>query len=174
MTMSSCMRPCWVHSTPCSIPGLAMRDSVSSSPWLKTEEASSRSSRRCRVFRMSSEEVPDIPDALPDYARLWSAAGDPDCVQCVGVGHIECPVCQGKGFYTMEIFSTVSSDTCRMCMGRKKIPCPTCKQMLYKSVIWWDVRQKAISMVPSMARSLTHLSSLLFVFSILGGLSGRF
>lgn len=36
------------------------------------------------------------------------------------------------------MLDTVSSAQCRMCRGGREVPCPSCRQVVYKSVVWWD------------------------------------
>ncbi|CAN8074130.1 unnamed protein product [Agarophyton chilense] len=78
------------------------------------------------------EEV-DLP-----VPNAFEVSGEPGCIQCSGKGEIDCPVCDAKGFYSINLMDTVSSSSCRLCMGRRTIPCPSCRQIVYKSVLWWD------------------------------------
>lgn len=69
---------------------------------------------------------------------LFEIGADENCVQCIGKGEIECPLCMGKGFTSMRMMDVVSSSTCRLCHGRCIAPCPTCREEVYRSVLWWD------------------------------------
>eukprot|EP00177_Eucheuma_denticulatum_P002932 GFKZ01005267.1.p2 GENE.GFKZ01005267.1~~GFKZ01005267.1.p2 ORF type:complete len:196 (-),score=14.60 GFKZ01005267.1:994-1581(-) len=75
---------------------------------------------------------------LPNLKELFAGAGHPDCPQCDGDGVITCPVCDGKGYIAMTMMDTTSSTQCRMCRGSRVIPCPSCRDIVYKSVVWWD------------------------------------
>jgi hypothetical protein len=66
------------------------------------------------------------------------AGADPNCTQCKGNGEIECPVCDSKGFVSLEMMNTVSATQCRLCQGRRIVPCPTCRTVIYESIVWWD------------------------------------
>ena len=85
-----------------------------------------------------SDDVDASDLTLPNLRELFEGAGRPGCEQCDGEGEIECPVCAGKGFFSLSMMDTVSSAQCRMCRGQRNIPCPTCRDMVYKSVLWWD------------------------------------
>lgn len=76
--------------------------------------------------------------SLPDLQKLFYEGGDPNCDHCKGAGVITCPVCEGKGYYSVTLMDITSSSTCRMCRGRRVIPCPTCREMVFKSIMWWD------------------------------------
>jgi hypothetical protein len=71
-------------------------------------------------------------------AAVARSGADPHCAQCKGSGEIECPVCDTKGFVTIDMMNTVSAVQCRLCQGRRIIPCPTCREIIYKTILWWD------------------------------------
>jgi hypothetical protein len=74
----------------------------------------------------------ELPESFPSYSHwLNLPKGRPECEQCRGAGEILCPVCEGKGYYALEILGTVSAGQCGMCRGTKKCPCPTCKEHIY-------------------------------------------
>lgn len=86
----------------------------------------------------STDDIEASDLALPNLRELFEGAGKPDCEQCSGKGEIQCPVCNAKGFITLTMMDTTSSSQCRMCRGQRIVPCPTCREMVYKSVLWWD------------------------------------
>ncbi|KAI0566713.1 Heat shock protein DnaJ [Gracilaria domingensis] len=106
----------------------AQPSSDSSSDETKSESASG-------LPEQAEEDDDEVQITIPN---AFEVSGDPDCVQCTGNGEVDCPVCNGTGFFTLTIMETVSSSQCRMCSGRKIIPCPTCRQIVFKSVLWWD------------------------------------
>lgn len=75
---------------------------------------------------------------LPILKELFTGAGRPGCVQCDGKGVIPCPVCDAKGYIALTMMDTTSSAQCRLCRGGRSVPCPTCREIVYKSVVWWD------------------------------------
>lgn len=84
-------------------------------------------------------EDTDVSDlSLPDLKQLFSSEGEPGCVQCEGKGEVVCPICMGKGYFSLTMMDTTSATTCRMCRGRRIIPCPTCREIVFKSIMWWD------------------------------------
>lgn len=73
-----------------------------------------------------------LPESFPSFSSwLQTPKGRSDCEQCHGAGEICCPVCEGKGYYVLEMFGTVSAGQCGMCRGKKKCPCPSCKEHVY-------------------------------------------
>lgn len=105
----------------------APADSSEPDPQSKEKEESARD---------LDDEASDL--ALPILKELFAGAGKPGCEQCDGKGTIPCSVCDGKGYIALTMMDTTSSAQCRLCRGGRSIPCPTCRQIVYKSVVWWD------------------------------------
>lgn len=86
----------------------------------------------------STDDTEPSNITLPDLRELFTSAGDPNCGQCKGKGSIECPICNGNGYFILTMMETTSATTCRMCRGRRSIPCPSCRAIVFKSILWWD------------------------------------
>ncbi len=74
----------------------------------------------------------ELPESFPSFSDMMQTPkGRAACEQCHGAGEISCPVCEGKGYYVLEMLGTVSAGQCGMCRGKKRCPCPTCKEHVY-------------------------------------------
>mmetsp|Transcript_9274 Transcript_9274/g.19579 ORF Transcript_9274/g.19579 Transcript_9274/m.19579 type:complete len:197 (+) Transcript_9274:67-657(+) len=91
---------------------------------------------KCSEQEESATSVESTSSESSESAPSSSSNGS--CEQCAGAETIVCPVCDGKGLFSLEMMGTVSSTTCPMCRGKKTTPCPTCKREVYNAVQWWD------------------------------------
>lgn len=91
---------------------------------------SASTSRRSRVPRnqtvtMCIESSSTTPSQPTSNAPSQPEASGDVCTYCKNVGEVDCPVCEGRGYFGRTI-------TCYYCRGAKRIECPLCVDDVYK------------------------------------------